>query len=659
MDKVIAGAEKDPEVHTLAGRFRPIPEVQSSNRTVKENGNRMAINTIIQGSAADIIKMAMIRIHEHLRSMQSRLVLQVHDELVFEYPAAEEQKLAALVRDEMEHAVALKAPLQVSLKHGANWADMTGHALAAMKEIDAAKFKEIIKRGMEHLFRDRDLLNRINVFPVADGDTGDNLVHTLRPVYEKMDAISEARVDNLTAQLAQLMLMSAKGNSGVIFSQFFFSFAEALQGQAAIAPADFSLAMEKAVHGTYESIASPEEGTILTVLRHTAEEFKRLALSGEKYHVIFEKAIIKAREILEKTRDILPQMKKARVVDAGGMGFYLFFKGMAAAVQGRGFEAGEAGSAAFDQKPRAVDASELAFCAEWVLRPHGRDRDFFKELLAAHGDSLLIAGDCRPAAPAYSHRRPRRRGERARAARGDRLPQGRLAAPAREPGPEIAVALLMDSAVDIPAERKRPWRVTVVPLQILLNDRYVRDRVEIGKEELYRRMRAEKDLVVKTSQPAPLGFQGRLRGGAGPPAAPRAFLQPVLAPERLVPERAGGRAPAAGSRPGEDPHRRHAQRLGRQRPAPLPRPAAPGAGHGRGAGVAAEIEGRRRRRGFPGLCRITGLRRARRPPAAGGRRRHPPAGHPAPGRLREGKAGQERGPAQRPRQGKKGGAPLS
>ena len=248
IDGVIAEAEKDPEVRTLSGRVRPIPEIQSANRAVKENGNRMAINSIIQGSAADIIKIAMIRIHEHLRSMESRLVLQVHDELVFEYPLAEEKRLAALVKKEMEHAVALKAPLQVSLKHGKNWADMTGAPFHSMKEIDAPKFKEIIKRGMEHLFRDRDLLNRINVFPVADGDTGDNLVHTLKPAYDKMDAISESRVDDLTSRLAQVMLMSAKGNSGVIFSQFFYSFAGALQGKAVIDPADFSLAMEKAVH---------------------------------------------------------------------------------------------------------------------------------------------------------------------------------------------------------------------------------------------------------------------------------------------------------------------------------------------------------------------------------------------------------------------------
>ncbi len=124
MDRVIAAAEKEPEVRTLSGRVRPIPEMQSSNRTVKENGGRMAINTIIQGSAADIIKIAMIRIHGGLRAMKSRLLLQVHDELVFEYPPAEEDRLAALVRNGMENAVKLHVPLKVSLKRGPNWADM-------------------------------------------------------------------------------------------------------------------------------------------------------------------------------------------------------------------------------------------------------------------------------------------------------------------------------------------------------------------------------------------------------------------------------------------------------------------------------------------------------------------------------------------------------
>ena len=379
-----------------------------------------------------------------------------------------------------------------------------------MKEIDAAKFKQIVRHGMEHLFRDRETLNRINVFPVADGDTGDNLIHTLKPVYDGMDGWQETRLDDTAGRLAQAMLRSAKGNSGVIFSQFFFAFAQAMKGLAAIGPADFSLAMEKAVRETYAAVADPREGTILTVLRHTAEEFKRLALSGEHYQVIFEKAIIKAKEILEKTRDMLPQMKKAKVVDAGGLGFFLFFKGMSAAMGGRaagGDGDGQDAGAGFDRQPLAVDPAELAFCAEWLVRPKGRDREFFKELLRSHGDSLLTAGDG-GLLHLHLHTDDPQAAEAEIARHGEILSRKvDSLRPADKDCPELDVALLIDSAVDIPEATERALGVGVVPLQILLNERYLRDRQEIAKEELYRRMRAEKDLAVKTSQPTPADFK--------------------------------------------------------------------------------------------------------------------------------------------------------
>ena len=124
MDEIVAAAEKHPQVSTIAGRQRPIPEIQSANRNVKENGNRMAINTVIQGSAADIIKKAMIAIHRRLRGWRSRLIMQVHDELVFECHPSEEKRLCALVQEEMEHAFALRVPLKVSLKKGPDWGDL-------------------------------------------------------------------------------------------------------------------------------------------------------------------------------------------------------------------------------------------------------------------------------------------------------------------------------------------------------------------------------------------------------------------------------------------------------------------------------------------------------------------------------------------------------
>jgi DNA polymerase-1 len=124
IDQVIQQAELEPEVKTISGRRRDIPEMLSSNRTVKENGKRMAINTIIQGSAADIIKIAMVNIHKKLEGMKSKLIMQVHDELVFEYPPQEEQKLIRLVKQEMENAITLRVPLKVSLKTGKTWGTM-------------------------------------------------------------------------------------------------------------------------------------------------------------------------------------------------------------------------------------------------------------------------------------------------------------------------------------------------------------------------------------------------------------------------------------------------------------------------------------------------------------------------------------------------------
>lgn len=126
IDEVIAAAEAESEVKTISGRRRGIPEIQSSNRTVKENGKRMAINTVIQGSAADIIKIAMINIqHQMTQSkMESKLIMQVHDELVFEYPPNEEKKLLHLVKQEMENAITLNVPLKVDLKTGSTWGTM-------------------------------------------------------------------------------------------------------------------------------------------------------------------------------------------------------------------------------------------------------------------------------------------------------------------------------------------------------------------------------------------------------------------------------------------------------------------------------------------------------------------------------------------------------
>jgi DNA polymerase-1 len=125
--ETLAHARRDGYVCTLLGRKRPIPDIHSANRAFRQNAERAAVNAPIQGTAADIIKRAMIRVDEELRhgGLRSRMILQVHDELLFEAPPEELPALAALVRREMEEAFAMRVPLRVEVKAGENWRDMT------------------------------------------------------------------------------------------------------------------------------------------------------------------------------------------------------------------------------------------------------------------------------------------------------------------------------------------------------------------------------------------------------------------------------------------------------------------------------------------------------------------------------------------------------
>jgi DNA polymerase-1 len=123
LDESLEKAREHGYVTTLTGRKRVIADINSKNRVVRQSAERMAINTPVQGSAADMIKLAMIRIHEKLKAnrMKSRMILQVHDELLFEVPPDEEDRLADMVRSEMENVLELKVPVKVDIGIGETW----------------------------------------------------------------------------------------------------------------------------------------------------------------------------------------------------------------------------------------------------------------------------------------------------------------------------------------------------------------------------------------------------------------------------------------------------------------------------------------------------------------------------------------------------------
>ena len=125
MDLTLQGARSRGYVKTLLGRKRPIPEIHSSNNNIRMQAERMAINAPVQGTAADLIKVAMISIWKRLKNsgLKTRMILQIHDELLFEVPADELDTVSKMIRDEMEHALTLSVPLHVEVGQGSNWAE--------------------------------------------------------------------------------------------------------------------------------------------------------------------------------------------------------------------------------------------------------------------------------------------------------------------------------------------------------------------------------------------------------------------------------------------------------------------------------------------------------------------------------------------------------
>ena len=205
--------------------------------------------------------------------------------------------------------------------------------------IDGKLMAACVKAGAARLEKNEALINQLNVFPVPDGDTGSNMLTTLR------GGLSAAKnTENLSEYMSSLatgMLFGARGNSGVIFSQIFFGIAEELKGKDKADCSEMLKALENGAKVAYQSVVTPTEGTILTVAREGAEGFSGEGLEDINVWDFFKIYIENIKEALEKTPDLLPILKSAGVVDSGGYGFVKFFEGFTSAALDGSFSEAE------------------------------------------------------------------------------------------------------------------------------------------------------------------------------------------------------------------------------------------------------------------------------------------------------------------------------
>ncbi len=270
-----------------------------------------------------------------------------------------------------------------------------------MDVINGLAFKNMLLVAARHLDQQKDTVNALNVFPVPDGDTGTNMSLTLNSAIKELEQAGSGEIKRLASLLTRGSLMGARGNSGVILSQFFRGFSDGLAHvQTEISGEDLAHALVMASQTTYRAVMRPVEGTMLTVARVAAEHAVQASEGGAGAEEVLRAALEGARTALADTPNILPVLKQAGVVDAGGQGLVYLFEGFVMGLTATPEELEQLLVAAVPEKKAEAAAPKLEqevvvnkYCTEFIILGSGIDAVKIRGELEQKGDSLLVVSD--------------------------------------------------------------------------------------------------------------------------------------------------------------------------------------------------------------------------------------------------------------------------
>lgn len=272
-----------------------------------------------------------------------------------------------------------------------------------MRTINANTLKKMFLSASNNLFNHYREVDALNVFPVPDGDTGMNMNLTLTSGANEIINLNEKSVYNVSKAFARGLLMGARGNSGVITSQIFKGFSVSLENVKELDAIALAAAFTNAYKTAYAAVLKPVEGTILTVIRETAESFNSAVKEGLSIERCFSIILASAKSALKRTPELLPILKEVGVVDSGGAGLVVILEGMQSVLKGKFIDRNEenklGGNNALSAAAKSMDQEEFGYCTEFIMRlgPDSTKKAFnkakFVEFLDAQGVSLVVVHD--------------------------------------------------------------------------------------------------------------------------------------------------------------------------------------------------------------------------------------------------------------------------
>jgi DegV family protein with EDD domain len=388
--------------------------------------------------------------------------------------------------------------------------------------VDGPRLARSFMAAADWVAAGRDEINRINVFPVPDGDTGTNFSLTLRSVSDALRALGDAPLPATAKTAARGAVLGARGNSGMMLAHFMLGFAEALEGRETASARDIAAAIRRGSDKLYASLDDPREGTILTVAREAALAAERAAADSPDITVFMNRMLAEGEVALAHTPELMAVLKEAGVVDAGGKGFVRMIEGVVRLIDGDPILAVTESSAEFAVIPAAdVEVAaerDFQFCTEVMVQSEQLPpANEVRAAIRRFGGSVqvVLAGDILKVhvhtdTPEAVFTCAARWGTvSATKAEDMRAQHRRLSHQNRRP-----VAVVTDSSADLPDAVLDRHHIALVPLQILFGDVVYRDRVELRPEAFYTTMRGSRAHPT-TSQPTPAEFVRVLRDARG------------------------------------------------------------------------------------------------------------------------------------------------
>ena len=266
-----------------------------------------------------------------------------------------------------------------------------------IKTIDGAAFSRMMLSAAAEIDLNKQKVNELNVFPVPDGDTGTNMSMTLSAASTELRKADGITLTKAADKTASALLRGARGNSGVILSLLFRGFSKSLKGKLEADGKDFAAALTAGVEAAYKAVMKPAEGTILTVSRLTADAARDLAAENNEIEYVLQHCLDTAHAALDNTVNQNPVLKKAGVVDAGGMGFCLILRGMLESLRGNDIVCEDTGAVNEEADFGIFDSEDISFAFDTVFIVRKREDitslDPLREYLGSIGDSLVIGED--------------------------------------------------------------------------------------------------------------------------------------------------------------------------------------------------------------------------------------------------------------------------